>query len=90
MRVIFLALGQKCDQASATERKCDNDRKHTRTDAPDGHKNEQDVATFDAVEYLPPVHAVQVVSPVPVPVLVMDPAAQVEQSDCWVLPFWLW
>ena len=46
--------------------------------------------TLDAAEYLPPGHAVHVVAPVPAPVLVMDPAAQVEQSDCWVLSFWLW
>ena len=39
-------------------------------------------ATSDAVEYLPPVHAVHVVAPVFVPLSVMDPAAQVEQSDC--------
>ena len=36
--------------------------------------------TFDAVEYLPPVHAVHVVAPVPVPVLVMDPALQSVQD----------
>jgi len=46
--------------------------------------------TLDAVEYLPAVHAVHVVAPVPGPVLVMDPGAQFEQSDCCVLPFWLW
>ena len=37
-------------------------------------------ATLDAVEYLPPVHAVHVVAPVPVPVLVMDPALQSVQD----------
>ena len=36
--------------------------------------------TLDAVEYLPPVHAVQVVAPVPVPVLVIFPAAHVKQD----------
>ena len=34
------------------------------------------VATFDAVEYLPTAHAVHVVAPALVPVLVMEPAAQ--------------
>ena len=33
-------------------------------------------ATFDAVEYLPTAHSVHVVAPVPVPVLVIEPAAQ--------------
>jgi len=41
-------------------------------------------ATLDAVENVPGVHAVQVVAPVPVPVLVIDPAAQLSQYD---LPF---
>ena len=33
-------------------------------------------ATFDAVEYLPTAHAVHVVAPALVPVLVIDPSAQ--------------
>ena len=33
-------------------------------------------ATFEAVEYFPPTHAVQVVAPALVPVSVMDPASQ--------------
>ena len=37
-------------------------------------------ATFEAVEYFPAVHAVQVVAPELVPESVMDPAAQFEQS----------
>ena len=36
--------------------------------------------TFDAVEYLPTAHAVQVVAPVPVPVFVIEPAAQSEHD----------
>ena len=46
--------------------------------------------TLDAVEYLPPVHAVQVVAPVPVPVLVMFPAAQVWQAEADVRFVKLW
>ena len=49
----------------------------------------QDV-TLDAVEYVPAVHAVHVVAPLSMPVLVIFPAPQVEQSDCCVLPFSLW
>jgi hypothetical protein len=37
-------------------------------------------ATFEAVEYLPPAHAVQVVAPVEVPVSVIEPAAHAAQS----------
>ena len=37
-------------------------------------------ATFEAVEYLPAAHAVQVDAPGLVPVLVIDPAAQSEQN----------
>ena len=38
-------------------------------------------ATFEAVEYFPAVHAVQVVAPVFTPVSVMDPALQSAQDD---------
>ena len=37
------------------------------------------LSTLDTVEYLPVTHAVQVVAPVLVPVLVLLPAAQVAQ-----------
>ena len=37
-------------------------------------------ATFDAVEYLPTAHAVQVVAPVLVPVFVIEPASQSEHD----------
>ena len=47
-------------------------------------------ATLDAVENVPAVQAVHVVAPVPAPVFVMDPAAHVMQSLCWVCPFILW
>ena len=49
----------------------------------------QDV-TLDAVEYLPAVHAVHVVAPVPAPVLVIFPAAQVWQDEFDVCPVRLW
>ena len=38
-------------------------------------------ATFDAVEYLPMAHLVQMLAPVPVPVFVIEPAAHAMQSD---------
>ena len=37
-------------------------------------------ATFDAIEYLPTAHAVHVVAPALVPVLVMEPAVQPIQT----------
>ena len=43
-------------------------------------------ATFESVEYLPTAHGVQMLAPVPVPVLVIEPAPQSvheESVDCF-------
>jgi len=46
--------------------------------------------TFDAVENLPELHAVQVVSPADMPVFVIDPGGQAKQSVIDDLPSSLW
>jgi hypothetical protein len=43
-------------------------------------------ATFDAVEYFPAAHTVQLLAPVPVPVFVWEPALQAMQLVCPVPP----
>jgi hypothetical protein len=44
--------------------------------------------TFDAVEYFPAAHAVQVLAPVPIPVFVREPAMQAMQLAWPVLPWY--
>ena len=48
-------------------------------------------ATFEAVEYFPAVHAVQVVAPALVPVSVMDPAEhELQLLPAKLLALWYW
>ena len=48
-------------------------------------------ATFEAVEYFPDVHAVQVVAPVLAPVSVIDPAAhELQLLPAKLIALWYW